>query len=99
MKDLIQKYLQSIEDTLRSGDAREHAYRPAFQKLIEDITTNITVINEPAYTGGNAPDFLFKKGDTPIAYAECKDITVDIENFDVQKQAMRYVDAFGKILL
>jgi len=95
----IQEYLQEIQKILSTGDAREHAYRPAFQKLIEDISSDIQAINEPAYTGGNAPDFLFKKGDTPIAYAECKDVTVDISNKEVQKQAHRYTDAFGKILL
>lgn len=95
----IENYLSEIQEILNSGDAREHAYRPAFQKLIEEITSDIQVINEPAYTGGNAPDFLFKKGDTPIAYAECKDISIDIKNKDVQKQANRYVEAFGKILL
>lgn len=95
----IQNYLSEIQQILNSGDAREHAYRPAFQKMIEELTSDIQVINEPAYTGGNAPDFLFKKGDTPIAYAECKDISIDIQNKDVQKQAQRYVEAFGKILL
>ena len=57
------------------------------------------VINEPAYTGGNAPDFLFKRNDVPVAYAECKDVTVDIADKEVIKQAERYVKAFGKILL
>ena len=96
---VIQEYLQEIQTIFRSGDAREHAYRPAFQKLIQSLKPEIQVINEPAYTGGNAPDFLFKKGDTPIAYAECKDVTVDIKHKDVQKQANRYVEAFGRILL
>ncbi|MBN1638429.1 MAG: hypothetical protein JW866_05655 [Ignavibacteriales bacterium] len=35
----------------------------------------------------------------PIAYAECKDVTVDIGDKTVQKQAKRYVEAFGRILL
>lgn len=95
----ITEYLSEIQAVLKSGDAREHAYRPAFQRLIKALKPEIQVINEPAYTGGNAPDFLFKKGDTPIAYAECKDVTVDIRHKDVQKQANRYVEAFGRILL
>lgn len=96
---VIQMYLSEIQRILSSGDAREHAYRPAFQKMIEELTDDIQVINEPAYTGGNAPDFLFKKGKTPIAYAECKDTSVNIQDKNVQKQAQRYVEAFGKILL
>lgn len=95
----ISQYLNEIQNLLKTGDAREHAYRPAFQKLIESIVSDIQAINEPAYTGGNAPDFLFKKGSIPIAYAECKDISVNINDDAVQKQANRYVEAFGKILL
>jgi len=98
-KTIVFQYLLEIEKILQSGDAREHAYRPAFQKMIRALMPEIQVINEPAYTGGNAPDFLFKKGEIPIAYAECKDVTVDIQHKDVQKQAKRYVDAFGRILL
>ena len=98
-KNLVSEYLSNIQKILSTGDAREHAYRSDFKKLIENLVSNIQVINEPAYTGGNAPDFLFKKGETPIAYAECKDVTVDIKNIETQKQAKRYVEAFGKILL
>ncbi|QQR54598.1 DNA methyltransferase [Candidatus Peregrinibacteria bacterium] len=96
---IIHEYLVEIQKILQSGDAREHAYRPAFQRLIQGLKPEIQVINEPAYTGGNAPDFLFKSGATPVAYAECKDVTVDITNSEVQKQANRYVEAFGRILL
>lgn len=99
MQEIIQNYLNSIQSLYQSGSAREHAYRPAFQTLIENLIPEIQVINEPAYTGGNAPDFLFKKGDVPIAYAECKDINIDINGKSVKTQAEKYVDAFGKILL
>ncbi|MCF6276419.1 MAG: DNA methyltransferase [Candidatus Magasanikbacteria bacterium] len=97
--NLVLEYLNNVQKILDTGDAREHTYRSDFKILIESLVSNIQAINEPAYTGGNAPDFLFKKGDTPIAYAECKDVTVDIKNTDTQKQAKRYADAFGKILL
>ena len=95
----ISEYITEIQNIYASGDAREHAYRPAFQKLVKALMPEVQVINEPAYTGGNAPDFLFKKAETPIAYAECKDVNVDITDNKVQKQAKRYADAFGKILL
>lgn len=97
--NIVAEYLLEIQTVLKSGDAREHAYRPAFQRMVEQLKPDVQVINEPAYTGGNAPDFLFKNGGVPIAYAECKDVTIDIKNKDVQKQATRYVDAFGRILL
>ena len=31
--EIVINYLLEIEKILHSGDAREHAYRPAFQKL------------------------------------------------------------------
>lgn len=99
MKDYIQRYLNAIQTIYKTGDAREHSYRPAFKELIESLAKDITVINEPSYTGGNAPDFLFKKGENPVAYGECKDVTVDVSEKEVQMQANRYVEAFGKILL
>lgn len=99
MRENAINYLNSIQSLYKSGSAREHAYRPPFQALIENISKEIQVINEPAYTGGNAPDFLFTKGNIPISYAECKDINIDINSKSVQSQAQRYVDAFGKILL
>lgn len=99
MNQYFQDYFTEIKSQHNSGDAREHSYRSAFQSLIKNINNEIEVINEPAYKGGNAPDFLFKKNGVPVAYAECKDVTVDINHKDVQKQAQRYVKAFGKILL
>ena len=96
---VVSQYILEIQKVLSSGDAREHAYRPAFQRLIEGLSPDLQVINEPAYTGGNAPDFLFKRGNVPVSYAECKDVTVDIADKEVVKQAERYVKAFGKILL
>lgn len=96
---VVSQYILEIQKVLSSGDAREHAYRPAFQRLIEGLSPDVQVINEPAYTGGNAPDFLFKRGGVPVSYAECKDVTVDIADKEVVKQADRYVKAFGKILL
>jgi predicted helicase len=99
MNNPFNDYISSLQKTFATGDAREHAYRPAFQRLIEQLRPDISVINEPAYKGGNAPDFLFKKGDVPISYAECKDIDIALDNKEVKKQANRYVGAFGKILL
>jgi hypothetical protein len=98
MKEISQ-YLSDLQKELKTGSAKEHSYRPAFKTLIESLSKDIVAINEPSYTGGNAPDFLFKKGETPIAYSECKDIDIDIQNKETQKQAYRYVDAFGGILL
>lgn len=97
--EIVNKYLAELQKELSSGVAKEHSYRPAFKALIENLSEGIEAINEPSYTGGNAPDFLFQRKNIPIAYAECKDIVLDIKDDKVQKQANRYVEAFGKVLL
>lgn len=99
MNQAISEYLSEVQRELSTGDAKEHAYRPAFKRLTEALVKDIQAINDPAYTGGNAPDFLFKKDGVPIAYAECKDLTVEVTDKDTVAQAERYVEAFGKILL
>lgn len=99
MNQAISEYLSEVQKELSTGDAKEHSYRPAFKKLTESLVKDIQAINEPAYTGGNAPDFLFKKDGVPIAYAECKDLTVEVTDKATVAQAERYVEAFGKILL
>ena len=98
-KIIILEYLSEVQALLNTGEANEHSYRPAFKDLIEKLNTDIQAINEPAYTGGNAPDFLFKRKDVPIARAECKNLTINIKDKGPQEQANRYVAAWGRILL
>ena len=54
----IQIYLKAVEALLKTGDAREHAYRPALQNLLQALLPDIQIINEPARVSCGAPDFV-----------------------------------------
>lgn len=84
-------YLSELERKLRSGVAREHAYRPALQRLLEAIDPSLNVINEPARTEIGQPDFIVSAGLFPKGYVEAKDIGVDLEAFEKTDQFTRYL--------
>ena len=59
----IPEYIKSISQQFRTGDAREHSYRPMLQQLLNEMLPDFVVINEPARTDCGAPisSFLRKK--------------------------------------
>lgn len=90
--DSIQKYLSEVKEQFSSGHAREHAYRPALQRLMENFE-DTTAINDPARSQHGMPDFVFlKKSNQKIikGYAEAKDITVSLDKTEKTDQMDRY---------
>ena len=58
----IQSYLNNIRALAKTGEATEHSYRPALERLFQSIDDKLTVINEPRrVTDVGSPDFVFKK--------------------------------------
>ncbi len=91
MNESVNKYLEEVQSKFKTGHAREHAYRPALQKLVEDINSSINAVNDPKQQKVGAPDFVLLKGKTPIGYIEAKDIDIDIEKeFKTKNQFNRY---------
>ena len=75
MHEALKTYITEINKSFATGVAREHAYRPALQNLIETLLPkSYTVVNEPARIDCGAPDFIILKGDTPMAFVEAKDL-------------------------
>ena len=75
MHDALKTYISELNKCYATGVAREHAYRPALQNLMQSLLTkSYTVVNEPARTDCGAPDFIILKGDTPMAFIEAKDL-------------------------
>lgn len=74
MSPFIKNYIAEINAQYATGYAREHSYRPALQSLLSDLLPKFKVTNEPARIDCGAPDFILSKGDTPMAFVECKDI-------------------------
>ncbi|OGH87669.1 MAG: hypothetical protein A3J93_03890 [Candidatus Magasanikbacteria bacterium RIFOXYC2_FULL_42_28] len=95
--DLVNEYIKSITEKYQSGQAKEHAYRPALQKLFTDIT-GLNVINDPKRSEYGAPDFLFMKGKVAAAYAEAKDIGVSLDETEKGEQLARYFGYSNLIL-
>jgi predicted helicase len=85
-------YLKEVQEQFNSGHAREHAYRPALQRLMENFE-DTAAINDPARSQHGMPDFVFlKKSNQKIikGYAEAKDITVSLDKTEKTDQMDRY---------
>lgn len=93
----VATFIQKIIETYNSGHATEHSYRPALQELFEKIT-ELKVHNEPKRSEFGAPDFVFTKGKTVIAYAEAKDIYVSLDEIEKSEQMTRYY-GYSNIIL
>lgn len=76
VEEALRAYIASLDAQLGTGVAGEHAYRPALQRLLEELLPGFTVTNEPARVACGAPDLLVAEAGTriPAAYVECKDI-------------------------
>ena len=46
MTNQIQAYLQEVAQIYQKGNATEHTYRPALQKLMESLDNSIQAIND-----------------------------------------------------
>ena len=57
---LIKRYLSEVVEQFNSGQAKEHAYRPALQRLMSSFE-DIIVVNDPKRSEHGAPDFVFLK--------------------------------------
>ena len=85
-------YLKEVQEQFNSGHAREHAYRPALQRLMENFE-DTAAINDPARSQHGMPDFVFlRKSNQKIikGYAEAKDITVSLDKTEKTDQMDRY---------
>jgi hypothetical protein len=87
-------YLNEIEKQYNSGNATEHSYRGALQKLLEEIIDNedIVVTNEPKRAKCGAPDYIISKKikgqqqeDIPLGFVEAKDIVRDIDSKEYKR--------------
>jgi len=97
---LIKRYLTEVAEQLNSGQAKEHAYRPALQRLMSSFD-DIVVINDPKRSEHGAPDFVFiRKSNRKIVkgYAEAKDINVDLDKTEKSEQMQRY-HAYSNLFL
>ena len=97
----ISKYLKECEQLYISGNATEHSYRPALQKLIKAIISSqsIEVTNEPKRIACGAPDYIITRNELPIGYIEAKDINIDLHHKTLNEQFTRYKSALDNLII
>lgn len=94
----VSKFVSNIESVHGTGNATEHSYRSAFEKLFSDI--GVTALNEPKRVKCGAPDFIITKGDIVIGHVEAKDLHIPIRGMkDNNKlQQERYKAALPNLI-
>ena len=97
---IIKTYIGEVNAQYITGYAREHSYRPALQALLTALLPKYKATNEPARIECGAPDFIITKGDTPMAFVECKDIgDPDLDGQRQHKEQFnRYKSSLGNIV-
>ena len=104
----IGSYFEEIRRVYATGQATEHSYRPALQKLFDSIAKGVKAINEP--TGSirvGRPDFVFvreagKNTLLTVGHCEAKDIDMSINPKEMNEfnkgQHKRYTEYFGSLI-
>ena len=100
----VKAYLKALEETYKTGQASEHSYRPALERLIESIGgSEVDAINEPKRIACGAPDFVITRGiapaSMPIGYIEAKDVGAELNKVERTEQLKRYFDSLGNFIL
>jgi len=95
----LSDYIKEIDKIYRTGKATEHSYRPALLKLLEGITTGLSITNEPKHIECGAPDFIVTRDGVPLGYIEAKDISIGIANKANKEQFERYKKSLGNLII
>jgi predicted helicase len=100
---VLRSYLTNIETPYKTGNATEHTYRPALQKLLVSLVSDITALNEPKRIKCGAPDYaVFRRtgqGLLTIGYVEAKDISIPLDKIEHGEQMNRYLRALDNLVL
>lgn len=97
---LVQNFIQSVIATYKKGNAGEHAYRPALQKLFDSLDPKVSALNEPKREKVGAPDFSVSRGEIVIGHCEAKDLDIDLKAMKDANAAQkkRYVGGLQNLL-
>ena len=97
---MIQQFLNEVAAIHKTDVAREHAYRPALQKLFNGLSEDVRAVNEPARVEVGAPDFVFLRGDIPIGHCEAKDLDAGLKVMKgyAKDQKKRYTEGFQNLI-
>ncbi|MEK7669198.1 MAG: type ISP restriction/modification enzyme [Patescibacteria group bacterium] len=89
--EFVENYISEIIKHFQTGQAGEHAYRPAFKNLIESLLPNLQAVNDPKRSEHGAPDFIFMRSkELTAGYTETKDININLDDTEKSEQMKRY---------
>lgn len=94
----VETYFAELAEKFKTGQAREHAYRPTFEALIHALDPVLKVLNDPSRSEHGNPDFVFLRGSITVGYTETKDIGVDLDKTEKSDQLERYLGYSNLIL-
>lgn len=69
----IATYIKELDRLYLTGLTTEHSFRPALQKLLENLC-QCTVVNEQSHIDCGAPDLTLLRSNLPIAFVEAKNL-------------------------
>jgi predicted helicase len=93
------EYILDVNKRFITGNAREHAYRPSLQNLLESIIPEILATNDPARIKCGAPDFILTRRMIDVGYIEAKDIGIDLNKTEKDEQIVRYLSSLDNLIL
>lgn len=96
----ITQFMEQLAFIFGTGQATEHSYRSAFEKLFAGLGPNIHALNEPKRVECGAPDFIINKNGLTIGHVEAKDINVSLRNMKGanKDQLIRYRKALPNLI-
>lgn len=92
-------YIRELQRKLKTGVAKEHAYRPALQSLVESTLQGVIVVNEPKRIEVGQPDLVVMKGQATIGNIEAKDLTVKLDAAEKTDQIRDYRTGIANLIL
>lgn len=69
-----EKYISTLNQRYKLGNATEHTFRGDLAQLIETLIPDVVATNEPKRQKCGAPDYILTKKDIPVGFIEAKDI-------------------------
>lgn len=98
-KNEITQYIAELNRSYREGNATEHTYRPALQRLLEKLTSEVTITNEPKRIACGAPDYIVTRKEIPVGYIEAKDIGENLNDKKHKTQFDRYKRSLHNLII
>lgn len=93
------EYIRSINRQMREGGTSEHALRGFLVDHMRQISTHLTIINEPKSTDFGNPDIAVLRDGISIGWIETKILGTNLDEFEHGDQFDRYIRGFASLLV